>query len=106
VVSLRQFDVFPNPSPEWRKSRPYLIVLQSDQLNQLNSTVVAPLAPLSKLETFERLTPEVTVLGKTLLIVTQELGAFPVQAAKQVVTNLENERYRIIGALDLLFTGI
>jgi hypothetical protein len=36
----------------------------------------------------------------------QELGAFPVQAVKGVVANLESERYRLVGALDLLFTGI
>lgn len=106
MVGFRQFDVFPNPSPGWRKSRPYLIVLQSDQLDELGSTIVAPLADTSKLKAFERLTPEVSVLGKKLMIVTQELGAFPAQAVKQVVANLGNERYNIIGALDLLFTGI
>jgi hypothetical protein len=40
------------------------------------------------------------------MIVTQELGAFPAQAVKRVVANLENEHYRLLGALDLLFTGI
>jgi toxin CcdB len=106
VVGFRQFDVFPNPSPEWRKLRPYLIVLQSNQLDELASTIVAPLAETSKLKAFERLTPEVSVLGKKLMIVTQELGAFPAQAVKRVVANLDNERYNIIGALDLLFTGV
>ena len=106
MVNLRQFDVFPNPSAKWRKSRPYLIVLQSDLLSQLTSTIVAPLAETSMLESFERLTPTITVRGRKLVVVMQELGAFPVQAVKGVVANLENERYRLVGALDLLFTGI
>jgi len=81
-------------------------VLQSDQLRSLGTTIVAPLVELSKIEDFKRLNPEVAVGGHKLMILTQELGAFPVQAVKRIVANLDNQRYHIIGALDLLFTGI
>jgi len=105
-VSLRQFDVFANPHPQSRSSRPYFVVLQSDLLAALETRIVAPLVGPSKIKHFERLMPEFVVSGKSFVLLPQQLGAFPVRAVKRVVANLGSERYRLIGALDLLFTGI
>ncbi|HWE05950.1 MAG TPA: CcdB family protein [Rhizomicrobium sp.] len=105
-MNLRQFDVFPNPSSRTRRSRPYFVVLQSDQLHQLDTRIVAPLVAPAKILHFEPLMPEVRVRDRPYVILAQELGAFPVQLAARAVANLESERYRIVSALDLLFTGI
>jgi toxin CcdB len=105
-VSVRQFDVFANSDPRSRNSRPYFIVLQSDQLDQFDTRIVAPLVAPSKILNFERLMPEFEISGKIFVLLPQQLGAYPVRAMKRVVANLEAERYRLIGALDLLFTGI
>ena len=106
MVNLRQFDVFPNPSTRTRQARPYFVVLQSDQLSQLNTRIVAPLAAPAKIEHLESLMPKVSVRGRPYVILTQEVGAFPLRQAPKSVENLEAERYRIVSALDLLFTGI
>jgi len=39
----RQFDVVANPDPIDAAHRPYLVILQSDLISDLTSTVVAPL---------------------------------------------------------------
>jgi len=106
VVKLRQFDVFPNPSPRTRSTHPYFIILQSDRLERFSTRIVAPLVVATKIEFLEKLTPEVTVKGKKYLIAMADLGPIPVQALQPAVANLEAERYRIVAALDLVFTGI
>lgn len=50
--------------------------------------------------------PLVTVRGRDYVVLVQEPGAFPVRQAPKRVANLESQRYRIVSALDLLFTGI
>jgi hypothetical protein len=83
-----------------------LIVLQSDHLDALDTRIVAPLVAPTKIEHFERLMPEVNVVGKHYVVVVQEMGAFPVRMMEAPVANLDADRYRLVGALDLLFTGI
>jgi hypothetical protein len=106
LVSARQFDVFANPSAKSRAARPHFVVLQSDQLRQLDSRVVAQLMAPSRIKHFDRLMPVVEVRNKPSVVVIQELGAILVREIPRVVANLEAERYRLFGALDFLFTGI
>ena len=105
-VAWRQFDVFANPDRETAKSYPYLIVLQSNAISDLDTCVVAPLAPPRTIKLFERLLPEVTVKGRRFIIAIPDLAAIPVAEVGKPVANLEAERYRIVAALDLVFTGI
>ena len=42
---IRQFDVVANPDPAEAAHRPYLVVLQSDLVSGLVSTIVAPISP-------------------------------------------------------------
>lgn len=106
MVGLRQFDVFRNPSTRTRAARPFFIVLQSDQISLFDTRIVAPLVAPMKIAWFERLMPEVTIAKKRYVIFTPELGPMPIHALQPPVANLESERYRIISALDLVFTGI
>jgi hypothetical protein len=46
----RQFDVVANPDPIEAEHRPYLVVLQSDLVSGLSSTVVAPLVPRDRMK--------------------------------------------------------
>jgi toxin CcdB len=105
VVALRQFDVFPNPSPRSRADHPYFVVLQSDRLERFATRIVAPLIAPAKLKYLERLLPLVEVKGKPYVIAIPDLGPIPAKLLQPAVANLESERYRILGALDLLFTG-
>ncbi|HEY1614486.1 MAG TPA: CcdB family protein [Rhizomicrobium sp.] len=105
-MTLKQFDVFPNPSARTRLSRPYFVVLQSDQLSQLSTRLVAPLVTPATIRYLERMMPEVTVEGRQYVVMPQELGPIVVKAIPAAIANLESERYRLIAALDLVFTGV
>src|ERR1700719_915581 len=103
---VRQFDVYPNTDPETGDTHPYLIVLQSDALGHIGSRVVAPLVSRKKIQFFERLLPEVNVDGARYVIAIPDLGAIPTGELTSPIANLEQERYRIIAAIDLLFAGV
>ena len=102
----RQFDVFDNPDPGTSKFHPYLIVLQSNAVFGIDTCVVAPLISPKAIKFFESLLPEVTVAGRRYVIAVPDMAAIPVAEIGEAVANLEAERYRILAAIDLLFTGI
>jgi toxin CcdB len=105
-MNARQFDVFSNPYPDSVSSHPYFIVLQTDALEHLNTRLVAPLVAPKLLPLFERLMPEVGVEGSRYVIDFTNIGAIPTRMLQKPVANLEAERDRFIGAIDLVFTGV
>ena len=60
----RQFDVVPNPDAEDAAYRPYLVILQSDLVSGLHSTIVAPLIPREAFSGASRLNPVLAVDGR------------------------------------------
>jgi toxin CcdB len=103
---VRQFDVFENPDPESAEAHPYFVVLQADRLKELNTRIVAPLIVPRTVPGFERLMPLVSVKNKNFVVDITNVGVFPLKLIPKPVANLEPERYRIVGAIDLIFTGI
>jgi toxin CcdB len=101
-----QFDVFANPDPQTAESHPYFIVLQSRQLAHLNTRIVAPLIAPNIIPGFERLTPIVSINGTRYMIDVTNIGVVPTKLISNPLANLEAERYRIVAAIDLVFTGI
>ena len=106
MVAPDQFDVFPNPDPEYSESHPYFIVLQHDTLDGLNIRIVAPLIAPKAIRFFERLMPEVTIEGASYVIDMTNIGVWPARMLQQPIANLESRRYDIIRAIDIVFTGI
>ena len=103
---VTQFDVFENPDPESAAAHPYFLILQADRLKELNTRIVAPLVAPKTLPGFERLMPVVSVKNKNLVVDVANVGVFPLKLIPNPIANLETERYRIVGAIDLIFTGI
>jgi toxin CcdB len=103
---IRQFDVVRNPDAEEAAYRPYLVVLQSDLVSGLTSTVVAPLVARAELAGAQRLNPIVVVDGAEFWLATHELFAVDRRMLREQIAMLEPQRDKIIAALDLLFTGI
>ncbi|MGN6149968.1 MAG: CcdB family protein [Rhizomicrobium sp.] len=101
-----QFDVFENPDPESAEAHPYFLILQADRLKELNTRIVAPLVAPKTLPGFERLMPVVSVKNKNFVVDITNVGVFPLKLIPKPIVNLESERYRIVGAIDLIFTGI
>ena len=54
----------------------------------------------------QALTPNITVAGKEYLMVTPQLAGISLRELGTIVDTIPSERAKIIGALDLLITGV
>jgi toxin CcdB len=104
---MRQFDVLDNPIPRARRTLPFVAILQSDLAETGRERVVAPLAPREVMPSLAgRLIPIVTVDHRDYALLVPSLTVLPVTDLRNVITNLADDRDRIVAALDLLFIGI
>jgi len=101
----RQFDVVDNPDPIEADHRPFLVVLQSDLVSGLTSTVVAPLVPRDQMKGAQRMNPIMTIDGREYWLATHELFAVDQRLLRGAVTTLADQRDAIIASLDFVFTG-
>jgi toxin CcdB len=102
----RQFDIVENRNPASRIRYPYLVVLQHDRLTSIRSIIAAPLIEATAALMATRMHPSISVDGQRFIILTEELAAIPSSGLGRTVNSAEAQRYEIIAALDLLFTGI
>ncbi len=98
---MARFDVYANESADG-----YLLDIQADILDALNSRVVVPLmkpgeAPLPA----KRLNPVFEIDGAPTVMVTQFMAAVPISILKEPVGTLEPRRQEIIDAVDFLMQG-
>jgi toxin CcdB len=104
---MARFAVYANPSSH-ASTTPYLLDVQSDLLDGLDTRVVIPLRRLQafpKVKLSTRLTPILTVNNEELLLETPKMGSVPQRILKTPVTSLANEQVQIAAALDFLFHG-
>jgi toxin CcdB len=104
---MARFDVYPNPG-SGTESTPFLLDVQSDLLDGLDSRVVVPLRNLSRFPDVklpERLTPVLLIGSEQLLLETPKMAAVPRRVLKAAVASLAHEQARITAALDFLFQG-
>ena len=104
---MARFDVYANPSGH-ATTTPYLLDVQSDLLDGLDSRMVIPLRRLKafpKVKLSTRLTPIFTIRGEGFLLETPKMGAVPYRALKSPVASLTQEQGQIMAALDFLFQG-
>jgi toxin CcdB len=104
---MARFDVYPNPGAH-ANTTPYLLDVQTDLLDGLDSRMVIPLRSLehfAKVKLPTRLTPVLQVKGKDYLLETPKMGAVPQRILKTALASLANEQDQITGALDFLFQG-
>lgn len=105
---MARFDVYANPGSHGATT-PYLLDVQSDLLDGLDSRMVIPLRSLKafpKVKLSTRLTPIFTIKGEDFLLETPKMGAVPHRVLKARVTSLTQEQQdQITAALDFLFQG-
>ena len=102
---MARFDVYPNPG-QHAKNTPYLLDVQSDLLDGLDSRMVIPLRALAsfpKVNLPRRLMPVLTIEGADFLLETPKMGAGPRSLLKYPVVSLVDEQSQITAALDFLF---
>lgn len=105
---MAQFDVYENPSARSRKSLPYLLDVQADLLSPLSTRVMVPLArpEVTGGLVIDRLTPKLDLDGEVFVMLTPELAGIPTNALGRRVGTHAGRREDIIGALDVLLTGV
>lgn len=101
-------EVHINPNLETNSAIPYLLDVQADLLSSLETCVVVPLysksaAPRSSIT---RLTPILTFQGQSYVAMIPELAGIARHHLGKTKGHLTSARNEIIGALDILFTGI
>ncbi len=103
----QRFDVFRNPGQAARHV-PYLLVVQSELLENLPTRVVVPMARNSAMKgpPATILNPEFSIDKIDVIMLTQQLAAVPTRILRKYVVNLEAQRDIILRALDFLFSGI
>ncbi len=102
----RQFDVVANPDASDAPHRPYLVILQSDLVSGLRSTVVAPLVARGQLAGAQRMNPIFSIDGNEYWLATHELFAIEQRMLKEKVASLADQHDAIMAALDFVFTGV
>jgi len=100
-----QFDVVANPDTAEAGRWPYLVVLQSDLISGLSSTVVAPLVPRANMIGAWRLNPILIVDGREFWLATHELFAVDRRMLRQTIASLSDQRDAIMSAIDFVFVG-
>ena len=104
---MARFDVYPNPGAH-ANTTPYLLDVQSDLLNGLDSRMVIPLRSLehfAKVKLPTRLTPVLEVDGKDYLLETPKMAAVPSRILRNATASLSDQQAQITGAMDFLFQG-
>ena len=104
---MARFDVYSNPGAH-ASTTPYLLDVQSNLLDGLDSRMVIPLRSLehfAKVKLPTRLTPVFHINGKDYLLETPKMGAVPNRILKGSVASLSDQQELIAGALDFLFQG-
>jgi toxin CcdB len=104
---MARFDVYANPGSH-ATTTPYLLDVQSDLLDGLDTRMVIPLRRLRafpKVKLSNRLTPIFTIHSEELLLETPKMGAIPQRVLREPVTSLAGERDQITAACDFLFQG-
>jgi mRNA-degrading endonuclease toxin of MazEF toxin-antitoxin module len=103
---VQQFDIVENLNPVTRNRFPLAVVLQHDRVSTFSALVVAPLTAASPVLLGTRLHPMVDLSGRQFVVLVEELAAVARRTLGRVVGSAEPNRYAIVAALDLLFTGI
>lgn len=98
---MARFDVFRSPEGEG-----YLLDLQADLLDHLNTRIVVPLLPVAAAPVPARiLNPVFRVEEQDVVMVTQFMAAVPAAMLRQPVGTLAALRDDIVAAVDLLMQG-
>ena len=103
---MARFDVCLNPNPDSVAAVPYLLEVQSDLLESVNTRVVVPLALLSERgQPAKYLNPRFEIEGVQVVMVTEQIAGIPKRALGKNVLSLEVQRDQILDAIDFLFRG-
>ena len=98
---MAKFDFFPDPGSDG-----YLLEVQSDLLDGLNTRVVVPLIARAKApRPATRLNPVFTIEGGEYVMMTQFMAAVPTTILKTPRGNVKDDFDAFTAAIDMLIQG-
>lgn len=105
---MGQFTLYANKNKSSNKTYPYFVDVQNNLMSELNSRLVIPLTPTTKVKdkVAKKLCPIIHVGDSDFILVTNQMTTVPKSILKSEATSLEDYRYQIIDAIDMLITGI
>jgi toxin CcdB len=105
---MRQFEAFANPNVAQRPAFPYVVVMQSGQLQHHSTRLVMPLARLPRAPESapRRLSSAVSIAGETLYPAAHLCGALPARLLRQSAGLLREQSHVLVDALDAVISGI
>ena len=104
---MARFDVYRNVGA-YAGSTPYVLEVQCDLLDALETAVVVPLRRVDRSAPVAlptRLIPLFQIEGRDCMLETPKLAAVPRRLLKECVASLASEQATVTGALDFLFQG-
>jgi toxin CcdB len=104
---MAQFTVYRNKNPRSRAAVPFLLNVQSDLLEEMQSRVVIPLTKAAALtrKPVAHLMPVMEFEGETYVLMTPHLAAISRDDLGPPAGNLVERRDIIIAAMDFLLSG-
>ncbi len=104
---MAQYFAYENKNKDSKKLYPFLLDIQSNLLEDLQTTVVVPLTrPSTAKLTFTKLTPTVELGGINYIALTQQLVGLDREALGQEVADLSIYKFAIIDAIDFIVSGV
>ena len=104
---MAQFDVYANPQPASRQFVPYVVVVQSDLINQLATRLVMPLSRVgvgqAKLPL--NLCPSVEIDGELLTLLAPMAAPVAARLLRKPVGSLRLRASEVSAALDAVISG-
>jgi toxin CcdB len=101
---MAQFHVYLNENETNQDRYPYLLDIQHDFLNHLETRLIIPLGKMGG-ERVEQLHLPVEIRGEHLIMVTTEMASAPLWILGEEVADLSGYASDIINAIDFLITG-
>lgn len=103
---MSQFRAYKNHNTE-NQHIPYLLDVQNDLLEGLDTRMVIPLIRESSFKGsgITTLTPRISINGETLLLLTPQMTSISKHLMTDEAANLADFRYEILAAINLLIEG-
>jgi toxin CcdB len=108
ALAVAQFDVYENPNRAQRDGVPFLVVMQTDQLDHYSTRFVMPLVrlPDPPASLPRRLSQNVRIGGETLYLAAHLSAALPERLLRKPVASLRAQAESLRDALDAVVSGI
>ena len=105
---MPQFSLYKNQDKRSKNTYPYFVDVQNSLFSDLNSRMVIPFASHETLRKTdaEKLCPVILIHGSKYVLLTHQMTSVPTSILQHEEVSLEDYRYEILDAIDMLITGI